>query len=472
MSRESKFIKSTIILAFGTFLPKLASFVILPIISGYMSKLDVGQYDLVTVLESLLLPIATLQIQTAAFRFLIDKRGNEAEVRKIISNIFVFTIPISLLTLTVLFFIMKLSALTKLFICMYLFFDILANIARQIVRGLGLNHFYSVSAVLNSFTLMIGVVCTIYWLRMGLNGAVLALSIASFTSFAYLFVRAKMYKYISFSLLDKKIIASLLGYSWPMVPNSMSMWVMRLSDRFIVTGIMGLEANAVYSMANKIPHLLTLAQTTFTMAWQENASIVAKDEDVAQYYTDMYRRIYRFMAGCMGMLIAVTPILFKLLIHGDYDEAIPQLPILILAMFFSCLSAYMGGVYVAMMKTKSVGVTTIISAAINFLFNIGTIHYIGLYAASISTLVSYVFLTLFRMIDVRKFVKLKYAWLEMGLILIVLVGQCYLFLVGNLPAYLANGVIGAVLFVGLNMEIIKGLYAKAMQMLKHATQKN
>ena len=38
MSREGKLAKSTLILSIGTFLPKLASFVTLPILSGYLTK--------------------------------------------------------------------------------------------------------------------------------------------------------------------------------------------------------------------------------------------------------------------------------------------------------------------------------------------------------------------------------------------------------------------------------------------------
>ena len=466
MSREGKFVKNTIILAFGTFLPRFASFIIFPIITGYLTKAELGSYDLITVLESLLLPVVTLQIQTAAFRFLIDRREKEEEVKQIVSSIMLFALPISVVALIVLFFVLQLSALSKALICAYLLFDILANILRQIVRGLGMNHHYSVSAVLNSGGLMLGVVVFVYLLRMGLNGILIAMVIAACFASLYLLFFAKLFRYVDFGALNKKLLLEMLGYSWPMVPNSMSMWVMRLSDRIVVTLVMGVEWNAVYVVANKIPHLLTLAQTTFTMAWQENASIVVSDKDSTEYYSVMYRRIFRFMAGCMGALLAVTPLLYKLLVRGDYSDAIPQIPILIMAMFFASLAAYMGGIYVALMKTKSVGVTTVISAVINLVVNVGTIWFIGLYAASVSTLVSYIFLTVFRMFDIRKFVKLKYAWAEMGWIIAVLTLQCVLFNFQSLPAYLANTVIGFAMLFGLNMEIIRGMYSKAMQKLR------
>lgn len=82
MNREEKLIKNTMILAIGTFLPRVASFIVLPILTGYLTQEEYGTYDLITVLVSLLLPVATLQIQTAAFRFLIDVRGNIKEEKE------------------------------------------------------------------------------------------------------------------------------------------------------------------------------------------------------------------------------------------------------------------------------------------------------------------------------------------------------------------------------------------------------
>ena len=74
MSREGSLVKNTLVLSIGTVFPKLASFVVLPILTGCLTKSEYGTYDLITVLCSLFLPAVTLQIQTAAFRVLIEKK--------------------------------------------------------------------------------------------------------------------------------------------------------------------------------------------------------------------------------------------------------------------------------------------------------------------------------------------------------------------------------------------------------------
>ena len=466
MSREGKLAKNTFILSIGTFLPKLAAFIILPILTGYLTKEEYGTYDLVTVLVSLILPAATLQIQTAAFRFLIDVRKDDSRIKSIITNIFAFIIPTSLIALVILYFFLPGEVGIRLLICVYFLADILVNGARQVSRGLEKNLDFSISAIVSSLGKMIFAVIFVWYLRIGLTGAIIALALSSTVSLIVLMIRARLYKYIDVSLISWKEIKNLISYSWPMVPNSMSMWVMRVSDRFVVTMFMGVAANAVYSVANKIPSLLTLAQSTFTMAWQENASIVSKDEDAPAYYSAMFHTMFNLMAGALGLLICATPLLFKLLIRGDYAEAYFQMPVLFLGMFFYSQCAYLGGIYVAYKDTKSVGITTMAAAACNLLVDLATIKWIGLYAASGSTLISYLLLFIFRAVDVRKLVKIKYDLKHIILVMVILIVESVLCFMQKPVLNIINIIFGFVVFFVLNKSFVKTVWNKGIKIVR------
>ena len=144
MSRESSLVKNTFILSIGTFLPKVVSFITLPILTGYLTKEEYGTYDLIITLASLFLPAITLQIQTAAFRFLIEIREKPEKIKSIISNIFAFLLPMSILGDVILFFCLyKLDLYIRLLICLYYLADAFVNACRQIVRGLSKNRSYS-----------------------------------------------------------------------------------------------------------------------------------------------------------------------------------------------------------------------------------------------------------------------------------------------------------------------------------------
>jgi len=462
MSREKVLAKNTAILAIGTFLPKAAAYFTLPILTGILTKDEYGTYDLVTVLVSLILPAATLQIQTALFRFLIEIREDQDEVKKVVSTGASFIVSISILALIILNIVMnRIPLFTRLLISGYFFADILVNGLRQVARGLTRNLDYSLSAVISAICKILFIFIFVGVMKKGINGAVCALMFSSLASFTFLFFRIKAYKLISIGSTSRDKLRELLAYSWPMVPNNMSMWAMRLSNRLIITFFLGTAQNAVYAVATKFPNLLTMAQSTFSMAWQENASIYSKDEDIEEYYSKMYRTMFDLMAGFLALLICITPILFSLLIKGDYNDAYNQVPILFFSMFFFVLSTYLGGIYVAYKKTKSVGLTTIFAAVINVGLDIAFIKVIGLYAASLSSLISYILLYVFRAVDIKKLVRLEIDYRHVILILAILFTECLFCFMQNKWLNIVNYLIGLGLFVVLNRDFIM----KAFQMI-------
>ncbi len=456
MSREGKFAKNTAILALGTFFPKLAIFVTLPVLTACLTKEEYGTYDLIVTLVSLILPAATLQIQSAAFRFLIDVRENEKEKGSIIANIYFFVMISSLPALFIMYFVLEGYAHNmRLLICFYFFFDITSNTNKQIVRGLSDNIAYAIGCCIGGLSQIFLVFFWVYALGAGLAGGIAGLCAAELLCSCYLLVRAKLYKYIKRKFISARQIKNMLAYSWPMVSNGLSQWIMHVSDRLVITAFMGFEANAEYAVAYKIPSILAFAQVTFNMSWQENASMVSKDDDAAQYYSAMFHHLFKTVTGCMAILIGISPILFRVFIKGNYTKAYHQIPILYMGILFYCLSAFWGGIFVAFKKTKAVGITTIAAAAGNLLIDIVTIHWIGLYAASLSTLISYILLCLFRMIGVQKMIKLTYNFGLVGFILIIMIFQCYLSFIQNTIGNWINFVIGMILGIYLNKELIR-----------------
>ena len=458
MNREKALAKNTFIIAIGTFLPKFSSIITLPIVTGGLTKAEMGTYDLISTLVSLFLPVATLQIQSAAFRFLIDVREDEKETKRIITNIISFILPTSLIALTILYLCLgNVSLVIRWLICLYFFSDILMLSTQQIVRGLSNNKLYSASSVTISFSNMLLIVLTISVGKQGLVGVLASITIATTIGLILLLVKGHILSRIDLSLLSRKTLLEMLSYSWPMIPNSLSNWVLSFSDRAVLTAFMGLEANAIYSVANKIPALFTTVQGTFVFAWQENASLASKDSDADTYYAEMFDSIFGILVGIMALLIAATPILFWLLIRGDYKEAYYQMPILFMGMLFSSMASFIGGIYVAHKKTRSVGVTTILAAACNLVIDLVFVHKIGIFAASISTLVSYVFLTIYRMVDVQKFQKVKFNTGRFCLLIALLVLMCAICWIDTVALNVLNIILGCIIAVVVNRKIMKSI---------------
>lgn len=456
MTREKTLVKNSMIISIGTFLPKLTGFITLPIITAELTQREFGTYDLITTLISFFLPLVTLQVQAAAFRFLIDHRNNIHKTKEVITNILAFIIPVSIISLIILFFVLsKISILIRLLICVYFFLDILVLTARQIVRGLAKNMLYSMSAVIESISNMVLIIAMLKLSNTGIIGLLFAMTFATFLGLMVLIIRGNIIKKFDITLLSKKKLKEIISYSWPLIPNVMSDWILRLSDRMVITLFLGLNATAVYAVANKIPSLLTLVQNTFTYAWQENASLASKDDDEDIYYTHMFDLMSRLLSGATAILIITTPILFKMLIKGEYQEAYKQMPILLMAMLFSIYSSFIGGIYVAHKRTKSMGITTVLAAFVNLVLDLCLIRYLGIYAASISTFLSYFVLSIYRMKDVLRYHKISYKIKTMSLYLLVLIIMSIICWFNNLYLNIFNAIIGVLFACVINKNIIR-----------------
>lgn len=467
MSREKDLLKNTFILGIGYAVPALVSFLVLPLYTAYLTKAEYGTYDLITILLALMMPIITLQIKSSVFRYLIESRNNEAERKHYISTAYVFTVIISFLSLLLLFMILPgIQRFTKALICIYIFQEVIMDLSKQTARGLGLLNKYISSITINSVLLLVFTYVLLSNMRTGLNGVLLALNGALVAANVYAFVTLGLKTYLSFHSFRAAHLKRMLSFSAPMVPNSISLWVVKLSDRLVVTFFMGLEANAVYSVANKIPSLLSQIVGVFNLSWQENASLAVNDKDVADYYSDINQRTIDFLIGVAAILIALMPFLFHILIKGSYDGAYNQMPILICGIFFSCLSSCYGSIYIALKKTKFIGITSVIGAILNLVINVLFINKIGLYAASASTVISYCIIYFCRVIQLKKYIPIRLNWKRNFISFAALLLVCAIYYLRNPLGNIIVLVISSGLFIILNKEICKSIIDNCLKKLE------
>lgn len=111
-------------------------------------------------------------------------------------------------------------------------------------------------------------------------------------------------------------------------------------------------------------------------------------------------------------------------------------------------------------EASTIARTTIAGAIINVLVNLALIRFIGLYAASISTLVSYASTALYRRIDIRKYIKIKVNVKNILLnsVAVVFVTLSYYFNITILNV--AALVIACIYAVGINWKLIKMFFAE------------
>lgn len=461
MSREKNFFKSIVIFGLGTILPKLSYFVTLPVYTYALSKAEYGTFDLITTISSLFVAISTLEIQQAAFRFLIEKKEkSNVDQRKIVTNTLVFVIPISFLLASSILMFRYEDVLDKIIIISYMYISVIKETILMIARGLGYNKIYSFCAIAESFFNIIFIVLSLLCFKLGLKGLLVSLQLSSFVIIIYAVIRIKIVKMFSIKLFNLKYLVEMLKYSLPIVPNAISLWVIGLSDRFVLTFFLGIEANAIYAVANKIPQICNLALTTFSLSWQESASLTVKDKDVDCYYSGIFDRFLNLLSSFLALLIAATPLLFKIIIQGEYQEAYNQIPILFLAFYFSCISTYFTGIYIALKKTKQEGLSTFFAALINLVVNLALVNKLGIYASSISTLFCYLVLVIYRIFNIKNYQRIYYQKIKIAIIIATLTMMCFFCSLQNEIFNKANIIISCIVILILNMNSLKFIFEK------------
>lgn len=158
----------------------------------------------------------------------------------------------------------------------------------------------------------------------------------------------------------------------------------------------------------------------------------------------------------MLVLISFTPILFAILVRGSYEESYNQIPLIYIGVFFSSISSFFGSIYIAKKATVEVGVSSIIAAVVNCVINFTLIKWIGLYAASISTIVAYLILALYRGFDInrRGYAKINYRKGHATACVILISISCVLCYQQKLVCNIVNAVIGIIGFIVLNRKML------------------
>lgn len=459
MNREKQLVKNTFIVALGKICTQFISFFLLPLYTAILSTEEYGVVDLLNTYISLIIPIVFLQMDQAIFRFLIDERKNEENKIKLISTSLTTVFFQAILYLIIYIFIGRfINNEYKYFLATNVVATMLSGILLQICRGLGDNTTYSLGSIVSGAGTIIFNVLFIVVFKWGAYGMLSATLLANISCSIFIIFKKKIYKYYKIKKYTKEIRKELWKYSIPMVPNMLSWWIVNASDRTIVTYFLGVGENGIYSAANKFSAIIITLFNVFNLTWSESASLYINDKDRDIYFSKIMNKAIKFSTTLCFGLIAIMPFVFNYLITGQgYSSAYQQIPILIISTLFNIVVSLIGSVYVGLKKSKEIAKTSIIAAIINIGVNLVLVNSIGLYAASISTLIAYLSMAIYRYIDVRKYVKISFDLKHILLSVIIGIIIITLYYIRNSYLCLLSVIIIIIYAIYYNVDIILDL---------------
>ena len=457
MNQKKDLIKNTIIISIGKFSTKLVTFLLLPLYTSILSTSEYGQFDLLNTISIFLIPIITLQMDEAMFRFLIDAK-DDSDKRKVFSKTVIFAI-LSMLLWSIIIFIVGslLNYQYTLWLIFYCASSVLYTLASAFSRGEGKFKLYSFLAFCSSILNICLNILFIAILRLGLIGLFLAYIISSIVVGLYGLYRLKAYKYITFKYKYKGTTREMIKYALPLVPNSVSWALISLSNRLIITSQLGISSNGIYSVSNKFPTIINTCYGFFNTSWRESASRAVNSEDRNAFYRSVYLNLKRFLLGVSIMMIAVMPLIFNLLVNKNYNESYTYIPFMIISIYFTNMSSFCSGIFAAYKDTKILAPTTIIATTISITFNILFINKIGLFAPVFGTLIAYFVLNLYRNYKLRKYIILpRDVYLPYNILIVSLL--LFLYYQKSIWLHLLALVIGSLYTVYINKSFLREIF--------------
>lgn len=442
----------------GKVCTQCVSFFMLPLYTAVLSTSDYGTADLIITYISLFSPLISFQFDQGLFRYLLDCRDDARQQGKLLSTVllanilqtFIFTVGFGLV-----YAFVRNGLLIYLYVLIIL--QIFQGTLMQFARGIDKTLVYTITSFLSALIHISGNVLLVGIVKIGLPGLFISMVAAGVFCLFYLVIKLRVWDYVNFKDCEKKDLFSLAKYSLPLIPNQLAWWVINASDRTIVSCFLGTGANGIYSVANKFSSAYISFYNYFNMSWTESVSISINDNDRDAYIKKMSNAFFNVIAAmCLG-IIACMPFLFPLLVNINYDAAYNHIPILMIAVFFQALQGLYSAVYVALKKTKEIAKTSAFSAVINIAVNVALIRYIGLYAASISTLFAFLTMCVYRYFDIKRYIDFKLYkrnfFFAIGICIIV----CAAYYMRNDAVQVVALIIVVVYSVAMNIDMIKNI---------------
>ena len=403
--------------AVGTFGSKVIYFLLVPFYSFFLSKSDLGFYDIILASLTILTPIITIQVSDAVYRELHDPTKQSLKSAKAFSS-GLSVIFFGLLIFVFIAFIFNNLFANKIFyelvliqssFTFYIFFQ-------QSLRGLSLNKEYALMGTMNAFLLILFSIILIYFSTIELRNIILAIACAQLISIIFAIYKINFFKLFEIKNISKAKVYELINYSFPLLPNTLSWWLIDLGSRYIILLFIGIEENGLYAVAARYAGIIALVNSIFILSWQDYViNSKSKISLNTNYFSSYLNFFIAFQIGLVILLTSFSNELIYFTTPADFHNAAKYLPILLISSAFASFCGFYGAFYLKEKSTKKIFTTTLIGSIINIAFCIALINYLGLYAVAVASFVGFLITFLLRSRDFELKVDVKnFAFLLLG----------------------------------------------------------
>ncbi len=422
-SKSKRLINNTIIFFLGSLGSKFIQFFLVPLYTYVLTTQQYGITEIVLTVSNVLMPIFSVSIADGLLRFGLDKKWKKEDVLK---NSMLIVFIGTLLSIAFVPVFNLYSGLNQwiVYFLLILNFRIYRDVFAINLKINDKNIYFAVDSIIYTFALCGFSILFLNILKMEIVGYFLSYIAANVVSILFLGVVGKPVRAITKGKINKELLQRLLKYSIPMIANGIAWWVITASDRFILQYFEGASSVGIYSVASKIPTIISTFSSVFMQAWIISAVTEYDEDREEKFYSNVFQKYYVAMFMAATCLITVVKMFMKIYVSPDFQVAWKYTPLLISAAIYSGMFGFFVGIYAAAKNSKNVTITTILGAVINIVLNCVLIPIMGIQGAVLATYIAWLSTTILRIIDTKKFLNFNIDYYRLTILMTVNIIQC------------------------------------------------
>ena len=391
---------NTLVFALGGLAVKAVSLVLMPL---YTTALTAGEYGTAELLNSaieIVLPLLSLGVVEALYRFSID--DDVAKDELFANSLLVLGGGIVGTGVLCAFagVVWGAEHVVSFFVlfCSVCFF----KATTQLARGLGHVRRYVVYGLINAVAMVIATYLLLFRAHLGVDGYLWSFTIGYLVGGMVAFLGSAEYRLLVPFRADRVLLRRMLVYSLPLVPNLLSWWLVSVSGRYVVLWGSGVVAAGLFTAASKMPALVNIVASVFQQAWQYSTAREISSPDRGAFFGAVLRGYSLATLSAAGLVIALNRPISRLMLQAEFSEGWRYVPLLMLVASFGVISIFFESFYQALKNSGVLMASTMLGAVVNVVLAVVLVPFMGPWGAGLAGAVAYALVLVVRAHDLRR----------------------------------------------------------------------
>lgn len=380
-------IKNTGILAIGSFSSKILVFLLVPLYTAVLTTEEYGSYDIIYSTVSLLVPMLSLNISDALLRFPMEEGADVPRIARIgLAVTLAGSLPAFAAQLVSGAPWSGLAGIGWL-APMYASFSLYQSLT-LLARGLGRMRDIAVAGVASAAVLVSLNVGLLLLAGMGLDGYFAANVASQLLPAFWLLWRMRREVLAPPVGCGAGLAARMVRYSLPLATAQVGWWLIGTSDRYIVLALCGAGANGLYSVAYRIPSILSTVSSIFIQAWQVSAIRGFDSSDPDGFLRGTFSSVEAAVVLLCSALIPLSSVVASVMFSGDFYAAWEYVPLLLVYAALNAMAGMWGPFFSAAYDPVPMAQSTFLAGAVNVAAGVPLVAAFGVQGACLSSVLA------------------------------------------------------------------------------------